>query len=99
MSCAHRLCFANFSNMLRGQNIVVMLSVQFAIERNVVTKCLERIFTAIRYLARQGLPFEAIQNLIQASDSFYIYVQVTRNIYNCGYKGRQRGLPKIHRKR
>ena len=77
-----------------------MLSDQFATERKVATECLERIFTNILYLVIQGQPIcGLILTLIQTSDSFYIYVQVTRNIFNCGYKGRERGLQKIYRKR
>ena len=55
-SChAHHLSVDKFSNMLSGQNSAVMLSDQFATERKLATECLERIFTTIRYLARQGL--------------------------------------------
>ena len=78
-----------------------MLNDQFAVERKVATECLERIFTTIRYLARQGLPLRGLpmySDSDQTSDSFYIYVQVTRKIYKCGYKGRQRGLQKIYRR-
>lgn len=42
--------------MISGANIAAKLNEDYEIQRKIANECLERIFTNIRYLARQGLP-------------------------------------------
>ena len=61
-----------FQNMISGANIAAKLNDDYEIQRKVANECLERIFTTIRYLARQGLPLrghiDSESNFMQLSE-------------------------------
>ena len=61
-SVDHRHCVVKFEAIKQGTNVLAQLNTKHESEREVASQCLLKIFTTIRFLARQGLPLRGHHN-------------------------------------